>query len=217
MRTDSKAILGEKLGMTQVFDASGRAVPVTLLQAGPCVVTQVRTPERDGYAAIQLGYGDLPEKRVNKPLMGHFARNGVSPKRHLVEVRTSDASAYEVGASITVEQFSPGEHVDVTGMSKGKGFAGVMKRHGFSGMPGSHGTERKHRQSGSIGAGTTPGRVFPGMRSPGRMGHDRVTTLSLEIVETDPENNLLMIKGAIPGPNGGLVLVRSARKKGAAK
>jgi large subunit ribosomal protein L3 len=210
-----KAILGEKLGMTQVFTDDGRAIPVTVVQAGPCVVAQIRTPERDGYSAVQLGYGEVKESRVRKPAKGHFAKLGIEPTRHLVEVRTDDAASFEKGSKITVESFPAGEHVDVIGISKGKGFAGVMKRHNFHGKPDSHGTERKHRSTGSVGAGTTPGRVFKGMKGPGRLGGDRTTILSLEVVESDPERNLLLIKGALPGNNGGLVVIRNAVKKGA--
>jgi large subunit ribosomal protein L3 len=217
VKPNRKAIIGEKLGMTQIFTEDGRAVPVTLVQAGPCTVVQVRTQERDGYTAVQLGYGEIKESRVNKPEQGHFAKAKVAPVRHLVEVRTDDASTFELGTAITVERFSAGEFVDVTGVSKGKGFAGVMKRWNFAGKPDSHGTERKHRSTGSVGAGTTPGRVFKGMRGPGRLGGERTTILSLEVVESDPERNLLMIKGALPGPNGGLLLIRDAVKREAKK
>ena len=210
-----KAILGEKLGMTQVFTDEGRAIPVTVVQAGPCVVSQIRTPERDGYAAVQLGYGEVKESRVSKPMKGHFAKGGVTPQKHLVEIRTDDASEFQVGSTVTVETFPAGEHVDVIGVSKGKGFAGVMKRHNFRGKPDSHGTERKHRSTGSVGAGTTPGRVFKGMKGPGHLGHDRTTILSLEVIESDVERNLLLIKGAIPGPTGALVMIRNAVKRGA--
>ncbi|HEV2685664.1 MAG TPA: 50S ribosomal protein L3 [Actinomycetota bacterium] len=210
-----KAILGEKLGMTQVFTDEGRAIPVTVVQAGPCVVAQIRTPDRDGYAAVQLGFGEIKESRVTKPMKGHFGKGGVAPARHLVEVRTDDASEYEVGSHVTVEKFAAGEHVDVIGVSKGKGFAGVMKRHNFHGKPDSHGTERKHRSTGSVGAGTTPGRVFKGMKGPGHLGHDRTTILSLEVIESDAERNLLLIKGAIPGPTGALVMIRNAVKRSA--
>jgi large subunit ribosomal protein L3 len=210
-----KAILGEKLGMTQVFTDEGRAIPVTVVQAGPCVVAQIRTPDRDGYAAVQLGFGEIKESRVTKPMKGHFGKGNVSPSRHLVEVRTDDAAEYEVGSQVTVDKFPAGEHVDVIGVSKGKGFAGVMKRHNFGGKPDSHGTERKHRSTGSVGAGTTPGRVFKGMKGPGHLGHDRTTILSLEVIESDTERNLLLIKGAIPGPTGALVMIRNAVKRGA--
>jgi large subunit ribosomal protein L3 len=208
-----KAILGEKLGMTQVFTEEGRAIPVTVVQAGPCVVAQIRTQDRDGYSAVQLGFGEVKESRITKPMKGHFAKGGVAAAKHLVEVRTDDASTYEVGSHVTVEKFAPGEHVDVIGISKGKGFAGVMKRHNFHGKPDSHGTERKHRSSGSVGAGTTPGRVFKGMKGPGHLGHDRTTILSLEVVESDAERNLLLIKGAIPGPAGAIVVIRNAVKR----
>jgi large subunit ribosomal protein L3 len=210
-----KAILGEKLGMTQIFSDEGRAIPVTVVQAGPCVVAQIRTQDRDGYSAVQLGFGEVKESRVTKPMKGHFAKGGVAAAKHLVEVRTDDASTYEIGSHVTVEKFAPGEHVDVIGISKGKGFAGVMKRHNFHGKPDSHGTERKHRSSGSVGAGTTPGRVFKGMKGPGHLGHDRTTILSLEVVESDAERNLLLIKGAIPGPTGAIVVIRNAVKRGA--
>lgn len=209
-----KGILGEKLGMTQVFSEDGRAVPVTVLRVGPCRVVQVRTPEKDGYAAVQLGFDDVKPSRVTKPLRGHFEKTKVQPMRHLVELRTDDAGSYEPGAEIKADLFATGERVDVVGVSKGKGFAGAMKRHGFAGLGASHGTERKHRSSGSVGAGTTPGRVFKGMRMPGHKGHERVTVLNLRIVEADPERSLLLLRGAVPGPNGGLVMVRSARKAG---
>lgn len=213
----TKAILGEKLGMTQIFDDAGRAVPVTLVQAGPCTVTQVRTVARDGYAAVQLGFGAKKLSRTTKPMQGHFAKTakGSEPLQHLVEIRTDDAESFAVGSQVTADVFAAGDKVDVVGISKGKGFAGVMKRHNFRGKPASHGTERKHRSTGSVGAGTTPGRVFKGMRGPGRMGGDRTTIMSLEVVETDVEKGLLLIKGALPGHNGSLVIVRSAVKGGA--
>ena len=207
-----KAIIGEKLGMTQIFDEGGRAVPVTVLHAGPCVVAQIRTAEKDGYAAVQLGFGDLPEKKATKPVKGHFAKAGVPATRHLVELRTEDVTSYTLGQEIKADVFAAGDPVDVIGVSKGKGFAGNMKRHNFGGMPASHGTERKHRQSGSVGSGTTPGRVDKGKKMPGHLGHERVTVLNLRVVETDPERNLLLVRGAVPGPNGGLVMVRSAVK-----
>lgn len=212
-----KAILGEKLGMTQIFDADGRAVPVTLVQAGPCTVTQVRTPEKDGYTAVQLGFGARKGSKTTKPMQGHFAKTGMgaSPMRHLVEVRTADTSATPAGSTVTADVFAAGDRVDVTGVSKGKGFAGAMKRHNFRGKSASHGTERKHRSTGSVGAGTTPGRVFKGMRGPGRMGGEKTTIMSLQVVEVDVERNLLLIKGAIPGNNGSIVLVRTAVKGGA--
>ena len=211
----TKTILGEKLGMTQVFADDGTVTPVTVVQAGPCVVTQIRTPERDGYSAVQIGYGERREARTTKPQKGHFAKAGVAPARHLAEFRVDDVEGIELGSSLTVEQFEAGDHVDVTGVSKGKGFTGPMKRHNFGGLRDSHGTKRKHRSAGSVGAGTTPGRVFKGTKMAGRMGNARTTVVNLQIVETDAERNLLLIKGALPGPNGGLVMVRSAVKKGA--
>jgi large subunit ribosomal protein L3 len=210
MTIQRKGVLGEKLGMTQVFDDEGRIVPVTVVQAGPCVVTQVRTPERDGYSAVQLGYGQINPRKVNKPRMGTFEKAGVTPRRYLVELRTSDAGEYETGQEITVEVFEPGQKVDVTGRSKGKGTQGVMKRHGFGGLSATHGTQRKHRSPGSIGGCATPGRVFKGLRMAGRMGNARTTVQSLTVHAIDAEKGLLLIKGAIPGPNGGLVFVRSA-------
>ena len=214
--TDRKitGILGTKLGMTQVFDENNRVVPVTVVQAGPNVVTQVRTPETDGYVAVQLAYGAVDPRRVNKPRTGHFAKAGVTPRRHLVELRTSDAGEYEVGQEITADVFEPGALVDVVGTSKGKGTAGVMKRHGFKGLGASHGTQRKHRSPGSIGGCATPGRVFKGLRMAGRMGQERVTTQSLTVHRVDGERGLLLIKGAVPGPKGGLVLVKTAAKGG---
>ena len=208
-----KGILGAKLGMTQVWD-NNKVVPVTVVQAGPCVVTQVRTPESDGYAAVQLAYGAIDPRKVNKPKSGHYAKAGVSPRRHVVELRTTDASEYELGQEVTVESFQAGTPIDVTGKTKGKGFAGVMKRHGFHGLGAGHGVERKHRSPGSIGACATPGRVFKGVRMAGRMGHERYTVQNLTIQAVDPEQNLILVKGAIPGPKGSLVLVRSAAKKG---
>lgn len=207
-----KGILGTKLGMTQVWD-NNRIVPVTVVRAGPCVVTQVRTPEQDGYQAVQLGYGSINPRKVNKPEAGHFARAGVAPRRHLVELRTTDAAGYALGQEVTVETFQPGQYVDVTGRTKGKGFAGVMKRHGFHGLRASHGVERKHRSPGAIGGCATPARVFKGTRMAGRMGGVRFTAQNLVVQAVDPEENLLLVKGAIPGPKGGLVLVRTAAKK----
>ena len=207
-----KGILGAKLGMTQLWD-NNRVVPVTVVQAGPCVVTQVRTPEKDGYSAVQLAFGAVNPRRVNKPLAGHFARAGVAPRRHLVELRTTDASEYTLGQEITVDTFAPGERVDVTGRTKGKGFAGVMKRHGFGGLRASHGVERKHRSPGSIGACATPGRVFKGLRMAGHMGGVRYTVQGLTVQAVDPEQNLILVRGAVPGPRGGLVLIRSAAKQ----
>jgi large subunit ribosomal protein L3 len=210
-----KGILGTKLGMTQVFDENNRVVPVTVVKAEPNVVTQVRTEEKDGYTAIQLAAGAIDPRKVNKPVAGHFAKAGVTPRRHLVELRTADAGEYTVGQEITAEVFEAGAVVDITGTSKGKGTAGVMKRHNFRGLGSSHGTQRKHRSPGSIGGCATPGRVFKGLRMAGRMGHVRVTTQNLKVHKIDAENGLLLIKGAVPGPKGGLVFVRTAAKGGA--
>jgi large subunit ribosomal protein L3 len=212
MSKQRKGVLGEKLGMTQVFDDEGRIVPVTVVQAGPCVVTRVRTPDADGYSAVQLGYGQIDPRKVNKPLTGHFEKAGVTPRRHLVELRTDDAAEYELGQEITVEVFEAGQRIDVTGRSKGKGTAGVMKRHGFKGLGASHGTQRKHRSPGSIGGCATPGRVFKGLRMAGRHGNSRTTVQNLTVHSIDSEKGLLLIKGAVPGPNGGLIMVRSAAK-----
>ncbi len=207
-----KGVLGEKLGMTQVWDAENRLVPVTVIQAGPCVVTQVRNAETDGYGAVQLAWGAIDPRKVNKPMKGHFDAAGVTPRRHLVELRTSDSADYSLGQEITVETFADGQSVDVTGITKGKGFAGVMKRHGFKGDSASHGAHRNHRKPGSIGACATPGRVFKGVRMAGRMGGDRQTTQNLTIHAVDADRGLLLVKGAIPGPRGAVVLVRSAVK-----
>jgi len=212
MAKQMKGILGEKLGMTQVWDENNRIVPVTVVKAGPNVVTQVHTADGTGYDAVQIGFGEIDPRKVNKPLAGHFAKAGVTPRRHLVELRTSDAGEYTLGQEITAEVFEAGIKVDVTGTSKGKGFAGVMKRHNFHGLGAGHGVQRKHRSPGSIGGCATPGRVFKGMRMAGRMGHERVTTQNLTIHAVDAEKGLLLIKGAIPGPNGGLILVRTAAK-----
>jgi large subunit ribosomal protein L3 len=207
-----KGLLGAKLGMTQIFDQNARAVPVTVIQAGPCTVTQVKSPERDGYAAVQLAFGDIKPKRVTKPRAGHFAKAGVEPRRHLVELRTDDAADYTLGQTLAADVFAEGDRLDVVGVSKGKGFAGVMKRHGFKGLGASHGTERKHRSPGSVGACATPARIFKGMRMAGHMGHQRITVLNLEVVKVDPERNLLLVKGAVPGPKRGLVMLRSSVK-----
>jgi large subunit ribosomal protein L3 len=212
MTKQIKGVLGEKLGMTQVWDDKNRVVPVTVVKAGPCVVTQVRTNDRDGYESVQIAFGEIDPRKVNKPLKGHFAKADVTPRRHLVELRTGDAAEYTLGQEITAEVFDSGVRVDVTGTSKGKGFAGVMKRHGFAGLSASHGTQRKHRSPGSIGGCATPGRVFKGLRMAGRMGNERVTTQNLTVHAVDAEKGLLLIKGAVPGPNGGLVLVRTAAK-----
>ena len=208
-----KGILGKKLGMTQVFDANNKIVPVTVVAAGPCVVTQIRTPEKDGYSAVQLAFGAIDPRKVTKPEAGHFAKAGVTPRREVAELRTTNAAAYTVGQELRADVFAAGEIVDATGTSTGKGTAGVMKRHGFHGLGASHGVDRKHRMPGSIGNRTTPGRVFRGKRMAGRMGVDRVTTQNLLIHSVDAENSLLLIKGAIPGPPGSIVFVRSAAKK----
>ncbi|MFG2002725.1 50S ribosomal protein L3 [Spirillospora sp. NPDC048911] len=212
MSTQRKGVLGEKLGMTQVFDDEGRIVPVTVVQAGPCVVTQLRSQEKDGYTAVQIGYGQIDPRKVNKPRTGHFEKAGVTPRRYLVELRADDTTEYELGQEITVEVFAAGQKIDVTGTSKGKGTAGVMKRHGFKGLSASHGTQRKHRSPGSIGGCATPGRVFKGLRMAGRHGNARTTVQNLTVHAIDTEKNLLLIKGAVPGPNGGVVLVRDAVK-----
>ena len=209
-----KGLLGTKLGMTQLWDENNRVIPVTVIQAGPCVVTQVRTPEENGYSAVQLGFGAIKAKQVTKPDAGHFAKADVTPRKHLVELRTSDASEYTLGQELTAEVFSAAEVVDVTGVSKGKGTAGVMKRHGFGGLRASHGVHRKHRSPGSIGGCATPGRVFKGLRMAGRMGNERVTVQNLAVHSIDAERGLILVKGAIPGNKGGLVVLRSAAKKG---
>ena len=217
MAKQQKGILGEKLGMTQVWDAGNKLVPVTVVKAGPCVVTQVRTPDKDGYDGVQIAFGAIDPRKVNKPDTGHFARAGVPPRRHVVEIRTSDASTYEVGQEITAEVFEAGQLVDVVGTSKGHGFTGVMKRHGFSGLGAGHGVQRKHRSPGSIGACATPARVFKGMKMAGRHGGVKTTTLSLTVHAVDAEKGVILIKGAIPGPAKGLVLVRTAAKTPATK
>jgi large subunit ribosomal protein L3 len=214
---ETKGILGTKLGMTEIFTQDSRAVPVTVIQAGPCVVTQVKTPDSDGYSAVQLAYAEARKGKTNRPSTGHFEKAGIKkPLRHLVELRTDDASSYQPGQEIKVDIFEPGERTDVVGVSKGKGFSGTMKRHGFAGLGGSHGTERKHRSPGSVGAASTPSRVFRGTRMAGQLGNTRTTVLNLEVVEADAERNLLLLKGAVPGPTGGLVMVRSAVKGGGA-
>ncbi|WP_328606194.1 50S ribosomal protein L3 [Amycolatopsis sp. NBC_00345] len=209
-----KGILGTKLGMTQVFDEQNRIVPVTVVKAGPNVVTQVRTHDKDGYGAVQLAFGAVDPRKVNKPRTGHFDKAGVTPRRFLAELRTTDAETYEVGQEITAEVFAAGVEVDITGTSKGKGYAGVMKRHGFKGQGASHGAQAVHRKPGSIGGCATPGRVFKGLRMAGRMGNDRVTTQNLTVHAVRAEDGLLLIKGAVPGPKGGLLFVRSAAKGG---
>ncbi|MBE1531555.1 50S ribosomal protein L3 [Actinomadura algeriensis] len=210
MSEQRKGVLGEKLGMTQVFDDEGRIVPVTVVQAGPCVVTQLKTQDKDGYTAVQIGYGQIDPRKVNKPRAGHFEKAGVTPRRYLVELRGD--TELELGQEITASVFEAGQKIDVTGTSKGKGTAGVMKRHGFKGLGASHGTQRKHRSPGSIGGCATPGRVFKGLRMAGRHGNARTTVQNLTVHAIDEEKGLLLIKGAVPGPNGGVVLVRDAVK-----
>ena len=208
-----KGVLGKKLGMTQVFDANNKMNPVTVVSVESCVVTQIRTPEKDGYSAVQLAYGAIDPKKISKPLTGHYAKAGVTPRRSVAELRTLSAADYTVGQEIGATTFSAGDIVDATGTSTGKGTAGVMKRHGFGGLGSSHGVDRKHRMPGSIGACSTPGRVFKGMRMMGRMGAEKVTTQNLLVQSVDAENNLLLIKGSVPGPDGALVFIRSAAKK----
>jgi large subunit ribosomal protein L3 len=207
-----KGLLGTKLGMTQVWDENNRLVPVTVVQADSNVITQLRNAEVDGYTAVQIGFGQIDPRKVSKPLAGHFEKAGVTPRRHVVELRTSDADTYELGQELSVETFEAGQKVDVVGTSKGKGFAGVMKRHGFHGVGASHGAHKNHRKPGSIGGASTPGRVFKGLKMAGRMGAVRHTTLNLTVHAVDTEKSLLLIKGAVPGARGSVVLVRSAVK-----
>ena len=207
-----KGLLGKKLGMTQAWDENNRLVPITVVEAGSNVITQIKTLENDGYSAIQVAYGAIDPRKVNKPEAGHFAKAEVNPRRYVAEIRTADADAYAVGQELGVEVLEVGKLVDVVGTSKGKGFAGHMKRHGFAGVGASHGQHRNHRKPGSIGMSSTPGRVFKGMRMAGRMGGDRVTTLNLTLHSVDAEKGLLLIKGAVPGPKGQLVFVRNAVK-----
>jgi len=208
----SRGLLGKKLGMTQVWDANNRLIPVTVVEITPNVVTQLRTPEIDGYSAVQIAYGAIDPRKVNKPSAGHFDKAGVTPRRHLTEVRTSDAAEYTLGQEIAVDIFEAGQKVDVVGTSKGKGFAGVMKRHNFKGVSSSHGSHRNHRKPGSIGASSTPSRVFKGMRMAGRMGGDRVTAMNLTVHSVDLEKNIILVKGAVPGARGRIVFVRNAVK-----
>lgn len=207
-----KGLLGTKLGMTQVWDENNKLIPVTVVKADSNVITQLRNAEKDGYTAVQIGYGQIDPRKVTKPLAGHFEKAGVTPRRHVVELRTSDADTYELGQELSVEIFEAGQKVDVTGTSKGKGFAGVMKRHGFHGVGASHGAHKNHRKPGSIGGASTPGRVFKGMRMAGRMGAVRHTTMNLTVHGVDAEKSLLLIKGAVPGARGQVVLVRTAVK-----
>ena len=209
-----KGLLGTKLGMTQLWDENNRVIPVTVVAASTNVITQVRQPEPDCYNAIQIGYGEIEGRKVNMPQAGHFAKAGTTPRRHVVEIRTADAAEYTVGQELPVDTFEAGTVIDVTGTSKGKGFAGVMKRHGFAGVSASHGAHRNHRKPGSIGACATPGRVFKGLRMAGRMGTDTVTTQNVTVHAVDVEKGIVLIKGAVPGPKGGLVVLRTAAKKG---
>jgi large subunit ribosomal protein L3 len=210
--TAVKGILGTKIGMTQVWDAGNRVVPVTAVQAGPCVVTAIRSAETDGYSAVQLAFGAIDPRKVTRPEKGHFAKAGVAPRRHVAELRTGDASEYQLGQEISAEVFEAGQMVDVTGTTKGKGFAGVMKRHGFSGQRASHGAHRIHRAPGSIGACATPSRVMKGLRMAGRMGGERQTTQNLRVQAVDAERGIILIRGAVPGPQGALVMIRTAGK-----
>jgi large subunit ribosomal protein L3 len=205
-------LLGTKLGMTQLWDENNRVVPVTVIEAASNVVTGVRSSDTDGYTAVQLGFGEVKSSKVTKPQAGQFAKAGVTPRRHIAEIRTSNAADYSLGQEVNVDVFAAGELVDVTGTSKGKGFAGVMKRHGFSGVSASHGAHRNHRKPGSIGGCATPGRVFPGLRMAGRMGVDTVTTQNLVVHAVDADKGLILVKGAVPGPRGSVVVVRSAAK-----
>jgi large subunit ribosomal protein L3 len=208
-----KGLLGTKLGMTQVWDENNRVVPVTVVAASTNVVTLVRKPESDGYNAIQVGFGEIDSRKVTQPVAGQFVKAGVTPRRHVAEIRTADAGSYTVGQELAVDTFAPGEEIDVTGTSKGKGYAGVMKRHGFHGVGASHGAHRNHRKPGSIGACATPGRVFKGVRMAGRMGTDTVTTQNVTVHAVDADKGLILLKGAVPGPKGGLVVLRSAAKR----
>jgi large subunit ribosomal protein L3 len=207
-----KGLLGKKLGMTQMWDENNKFIPVTVIEVGPNVVTQIRNVERDGYEAIQIAAGQIDPRKVNKPAAGHFEAAGVTPRRTLTEIRTNDSAEYSLGQELTVDTFEAGQKVDVVGTSKGKGFAGVMKRHGFAGVSASHGSHRNHRKPGSIGASSTPSRVFKGMRMAGRMGGDRVTVLNLTVHAVDAEKGLLLVKGAVPGARGRTVFVRTAVK-----
>jgi len=212
MAINKKGILGEKLGMTQVWDENNRVVPVTVVKAGPCVVTQVRTPENDGYSGVQIAFGQIDPRKVTQPMLGHFAKAGVTPRRHVLELRFDDASDYALGQELGADTFEAGSNIDVTGVTKGKGFAGTMKRHGFHGVSASHGAHKNHRKPGSIGACATPGRVFKGVRMSGRMGGITQTTQNLKVHAVDTEKGLILVKGAIPGPAGSVVLLRSAAK-----
>jgi large subunit ribosomal protein L3 len=207
------AIVGQKVGMTQIWDDKNRAVAVTVVRVSPARVVQLKTPDRDGYSAVQVTYGARQARTLNKPELGHYAKAEVDPGRRLVELRVDDSSRYQVGQEIAVDVLSAGDRVDVTSVSKGKGFAGVMKRHNFKGQGGSHGNHKHHRAPGSIGACATPARVFKGMKMAGQMGNQKVTTLNLEVVQADAERELLLVRGAIPGPRGAVVLIRGSVKR----
>ena len=208
----TKGILGRKLGMTQVWDEENRVVPVTVIQAGPCRVVQLKTPERDGYSAVQLAFGETKASRLTKPELGHLKKSDAEPTKHLVELRVDDISQFEVGQIVRADVFAKGDRIDVSGISKGKGFAGAMQRHNFKGQGASHGNHKKHRSPGSIGACATPGKVFKGMKMAGQKGNARTTTLNLQVVEGDAERGLLLVKGSVPGANGSLIFIRDAVK-----
>lgn len=212
----ARGILGRKIGMTQVWDAENRVVPVTVIETSSCRVVQIRTLERDGYAAVQLAFGQTKARRLTKPALGHLQASGAAPTRDLAELRVSDLSGFQVGQVLKADVFQAGDRVDISGVTKGKGFSGVMQRHNFKGQGASHGNHKKHRAPGAVGACATPGRVFKGTRMAGQLGNHRVTTLNLEVVEGDAERGLILVKGAVPGPNGGLVLIRDAVKAGKA-
>jgi large subunit ribosomal protein L3 len=211
----SKAIVGEKVGMTQVWTDDGRVVPVTVVKVEPARIVQVKTKDRDGYTAVQVTFGRVDAKKLNKPEAGHFKKADVAPGRKLVELRLESVDGLAVGQEIAVDTLAAGEMVDVTAVSRGKGFAGAMKRHNFSGQGASHGNHKMHRSPGSVGSCSFPGRVFKGQKMAGHMGNEKVTTLNLEVVEADTERNLLLVKGSVPGPNGGTVIIRNAVKKAA--
>lgn len=206
-----KALLGKKLGMTQIFSEDDRLIPVTVVEAGPCVVTQVKTEKNDGYSAIQIGYEDVEERKTKKPLKGHFEKANVTPKRYLAEIRLEEPGEFKSGDKLTADIFSAGDKADIVGISKGKGFQGVMKRHGFSGGPAGHGSHF-HRAPGSVGASSFPSRVVKGRRMAGRMGGERVTSMNLEIVKVDPEQNIILLRGAVPGGKGSLIMIKQSVK-----
>lgn len=207
-----KGLLGKKLGMTQIFDEQGEVIPVTVIEAGPCYITQKKTPERDGYIAVQLGFEEIEASRAKKPQLGHLSKNDIPPLRYLREFRVTEHDDLNEGQKLDVSLFEAGDRVDVVGISKGRGFAGVVKRHGFGGGPKTHGQSDRWRAPGAISSGSTPGRVFKGLRMAGRMGSDRVTAQNLEVALVDPERNLLAVKGTVPGARGGLLIIREARK-----